>query len=81
MTLQKRSINLSGHGTSLALEPAFWAVLEQVAAARGCSLGAVIAAIDARRGGAPLASSCRLAALAHLQPEVGASDTALTGGE
>jgi len=41
---------LSGHATSLALEPEFWAVLEALAGARGCSLAALVAEIDAGRG-------------------------------
>ncbi len=55
---------LAGHGTSLALEPEFWAALEALAAARSLSLAALIAAIDAGRGARPLASACRVAALA-----------------
>ena len=51
--LKKRSLVLAGHGTSLALEPEFWAVLEALAAARSLSLAALIAAIDAGRGPAP----------------------------
>ena len=62
--LKKRSVVLAGHSTSLALEPAFWAVLDALAAARGLSLAALIASIDAERGAQPLASACRLAALA-----------------
>ena len=62
--LQKRSVNLAGHATSLALEPAFWAVLEDMARADGASLAALIRRIDAERGAAPLASACRVSALA-----------------
>ena len=62
--LKKRSVVLAGHSTSLALEPAFWAVLDALAAARGLSLAALIASIDAERGAQPLASASRLAALA-----------------
>ena len=62
--LKKRSLVLAGHGTSLALEPEFWTVLEALAAARGHSLAGLIAGIDAGRGSRPLASACRLAALA-----------------
>jgi predicted DNA-binding ribbon-helix-helix protein len=61
--LKKRSVSLSGHATSLALEPEFWAVLEAMAAAEGASLAALIGRIDQGRGGRPLASACRLAAL------------------
>jgi len=62
--LKKRSVQLSGHATSIALEPEFWAVLDEMAQARGSSLAALIVAIDRGREGRPLASACRLAALA-----------------
>jgi predicted DNA-binding ribbon-helix-helix protein len=62
-TLRKRSVQLSGHATSLALEPEFWAVLETMARADGLSLAALIGRIDGGRGGRPLASACRVAAL------------------
>jgi predicted DNA-binding ribbon-helix-helix protein len=62
-TLSKRSLLLSGHATSLALEPAFWAVLERMAAAQGSSLPALVARIDEERGPASLASACRVRAL------------------
>ena len=62
--LRKRSLQLSGHATSLALEAEFWAVLEAMAAAEGLSLAALIGRIDAARAGRPLASACRVAALA-----------------
>ena len=62
--LRKRSLVLAGHATSLALEPEFWAALEALAAARALSLAGLVAAIDADRGAHPLASACRLAALA-----------------
>jgi len=63
-SLRKRSVLLSGHATSIALEPEFWAVLEEMAKARGSSLAGLIVAIDAERAGRPLASACRIAALA-----------------
>lgn len=62
--LRKRSLSLAGHTTSLALEPAFWDVLEAMADERRRSLTSVIAEIDAGRGTEPLASACRVAALA-----------------
>jgi predicted DNA-binding ribbon-helix-helix protein len=63
--LLKRSLLLSGHATSVALEPEFWAVLEEMAGRRGQSLAALIAELDATRGAAPLASACRVAALTY----------------
>jgi predicted DNA-binding ribbon-helix-helix protein len=65
--LRKRSINLAGHATSLALEPEFWDALAARAKARGISLSALIAEIDASRGPRPLASACRVAALGWAQ--------------
>lgn len=63
--LKKRSVLLSGHATSIALEPEFWAVLDHMAHARGVSLAALIVGIDRNRAGRALASACRLAALAY----------------
>lgn len=63
-SLRKRSLALAGHATSLALEPEFWAVLEEMAGARATSLSEVVASIDSGRGERPLASACRLTALA-----------------
>lgn len=62
--LRKRSILLSGHATSLALEPEFWSVLDEVASHEAISMAALIARIDEGRGERPLASACRVAALA-----------------
>ena len=64
-TLKKRSLLLSGHATSIALEPEFWAVLDAMAAERGSSLAALIISNDRGRGERPLASACRVAALTH----------------
>lgn len=63
--LQKRSVSLTGHATSLALEPEFWAVLDRAAAADGISLAQLIVRIDEARGDRPLASACRVYALSR----------------
>jgi predicted DNA-binding ribbon-helix-helix protein len=55
----------------LSLESAFWRRLEAVAAARGLSLSALVAEVDARRGAANLSSALRVFAL-----ESGAGDPA-----
>jgi len=65
--LKKRSVNLAGHATSVALEPEFWAVLEQMAQERRISLAALIAELDSKRGESLLASFCRLSALSWCQ--------------
>ena len=62
--LIKRSFSLAGHRTSVALEEAFWRVLLQLAQARGESLSALVATIDAtRQPDQPLASALRVTAL------------------
>ncbi len=61
--LKKRSVSLSGHATSVALEAEFWGVLDAVAAAGDLSQAGLMKRIDERRGRTPLASACRLLAL------------------
>jgi len=63
--LRKRSVLLSGHATSIALEPEFWAVLDAMAQEQALSLAALIGRLDGERAGQPLASACRVAALAY----------------
>jgi predicted DNA-binding ribbon-helix-helix protein len=65
--LEKRSVTIAGHRTSVALEPEFWAILETEAERRTMSFAGLIAAIDRERGERPLASALRLAALAAVQ--------------
>lgn len=62
--LKKRSVTLSGHATSVALEAEFWTVLDVIAAETGLSQAGLMKRIDERRGRIPLASACRLLALA-----------------
>jgi predicted DNA-binding ribbon-helix-helix protein len=62
--LKKRSFSIAGHRTSVALEPEFWAALEDKARAEKLSLAALVARIDASRGERPLASALRVHALA-----------------
>ena len=45
----KRSVLISGHATSISLEPAFWSALEDAARERGCPVNALVAEIDAER--------------------------------
>jgi predicted DNA-binding ribbon-helix-helix protein len=62
--LEKRSISLSGHRTSIALEPEFWAALERIAKAESRSLAAMIGEIDRLRSAEQaLASALRIFAL------------------
>ena len=63
---EKRSMRLSGHRTSVALEPLFWAALEQLAFMRGVSVPTLCAMIDnTRLESQSLASALRCAALQY----------------
>ncbi|MER2606991.1 MAG: ribbon-helix-helix domain-containing protein [Siculibacillus sp.] len=64
--MEKRSMTIAGHRTSVALEPEFWAAVDRMAALRGVPLAALIAEIDgARSPERNLASAIRVAVLAH----------------
>jgi predicted DNA-binding ribbon-helix-helix protein len=65
MNLVKRSLNLGGHPTSVALEPEFWAALVSFARDGRQSLAGLIAQIDESRGTTPLASALRVYALSR----------------
>jgi predicted DNA-binding ribbon-helix-helix protein len=62
--LQKRSVSIAGHRTSLSLEPEFWAALEAAARARGLSLAGLVGVIDRERAGRNLSSAIRVFLLA-----------------
>jgi len=61
--MDKRSLSISGHRTSIALEPEFWAALEQMATESGQTMTALICTIDANRQTTNLSSAARLAVL------------------
>jgi predicted DNA-binding ribbon-helix-helix protein len=75
--LAKRSFSLAGHRTSIALEPEFWAALENAARSRAVSMAALVAELDAARteDGAPLASTLRVFALRQARPVEGRDAT------
>lgn len=62
-SLTKRSVLLSGHATSVALEPEFWAVLDAIGHDMGLNRASLLIRIDGWRGRRPLASACRVLAL------------------
>ena len=68
----KRSVEIAGHKTSISLEPLFWDLLREAAAAEGLPLNALVARIDAERIGADtppgLASAMRVWLVARLAP-------------
>ncbi len=44
--MQKKSVQLMGHKTSISLEPEFWEALAQIAAARNTSVRQLIISVD-----------------------------------
>ena len=61
--VQKRSLAIAGHRTSVSLEAAFWDALKRIAVLDGVSLAALVAKVDAGRGKANLSSALRVYAL------------------
>ena len=72
--MQKRSLTIAGHRTSIALEPEFWAALEALAHKRELRLTALIEEIDRGRETPNLSSALRVAVLrdaqSALHPEI-----------
>ena len=64
--IQKRSIAIRGHRTSVSLEAPFWDALKEKAAAEGRSLASLIAEVDEGADG-NLSSALRLHVLAWLR--------------
>ncbi len=64
--VEKRSVTIRGHRTSVSLEAPFWKALKDIAAAEGRSLGSLIAEVDENRTG-NLSSALRVHVLRWLQ--------------
>jgi predicted DNA-binding ribbon-helix-helix protein len=64
----KRSVNISGHMTSVSLEQEFWDALKAIAKARSRSVTELIVEIDAERDGG-LSSAIRIYVLKAFQAE------------
>ena len=56
----KRSLTISGHRTSLSLEPEFWTALAEAATRRNKPISALVSEIDKTRGGRNLSSAVRV---------------------
>lgn len=61
----KRSIKVAGHRTSTSLEPEFWQALQEIAAAKECSMAELIEVVDSGRGKTNLSSALRCYLLNH----------------
>lgn len=65
---QKRSVLVSGHRTSVSLEPAFWDELRLIAEGQGVSLNNLVTTVDETRK-SNLSSALRLYILRHVKKE------------
>ncbi|MGC1468903.1 MAG: ribbon-helix-helix domain-containing protein [Sphingorhabdus sp.] len=52
----KRSVTISGHHTSISLEPLFWDMLKAASEETGLAVNALVAAIDNERLASPTPS-------------------------
>ncbi len=62
--MEKRSLTIAGHRTSISIEAEFWTGLEAMAAQNQTSIAALIGKIDQQRQLPNLSSAVRLAVLA-----------------
>ena len=69
--IEKHSVTLAGHRTSVSLEAPFWAALREIAATRGESVTTIIRRLDEARpkdgGGYNLSGAIRVFVLQELQ--------------
>jgi predicted DNA-binding ribbon-helix-helix protein len=71
----KRSLTISGHRTSVSLEPQFWDAFREIATRRGISVNALAARIDHERGvHMGLATAIRLHVLDDLRTRLAAAE-------
>ena len=75
--MQKRSLTIHGHRTSISLEEPFWVALNDIAKARQQSVASLVQMIDQERVGG-LSSAIRMYILAELRHQLAASTTTKT---
>jgi predicted DNA-binding ribbon-helix-helix protein len=63
--VQKRSVVINGHKSSVSLEEAFWTALKEIARGKQQTLSDLVTAIDQERKTGNLSSALRLFALAY----------------
>lgn len=71
-SIQKRSVIIASHRTSVSLEPEFWAALKDIALRRDKSINELVTEIDGQRRG-NLSSALRVYVLTFLQGQLAAA--------
>ena len=64
--MQKHSVTLSGHPTSISIEKEFWDILKKIANNRNQTINSLISDLDKKRDG-NLSSTIRLFVLREVQ--------------
>ena len=64
--MEKRSITISKHKTSVSLEPEYWEIIGSISTKNGLSISGMIELIDKEKNGNNLASEIRVYALNYL---------------
>ena len=67
-TIERHSVVIADHRTSVSLERAFWDALRAIAARRGIAINKLITEVDSERRG-NLSSALRLYVLAELRAD------------
>ena len=76
--MQKRSLTIHGHRTSISMEEPFWVALNDIAKARQQSVASLVQMIDKERVGG-LSSAIRMFILAELRHQLAVNTTTKTG--
>ena len=64
--MEKRSVTISKHKTSVTLEPEYWQIIDNISIEKGLSISGIIELIDREKNGNNLASEIRIYALNYL---------------
>lgn len=68
--IQKRSVRIAGHPTSISLEDAFWEALREIASNRQVRLSELVEQIDAERSSQNLSSAIRVYVLGSFKEQL-----------
>ena len=69
-SINKRSVVVGGHKTSVSLEDAFWKALKEIASSRRMTVADLVAGIDADRQHGNLSSAIRLFVLGSYREQL-----------
>lgn len=65
--MDKHSVRISGHPTSISLEEPFWEALKFIAHERNVAVSALVESIEAKTGDGNLSSALRVFVLQYYQ--------------